>query len=198
VTIKLTRTGVIRGSVVDSDGDGQPNATVVALLSSGGIAGSPIIWSADSQGTFAQDRFQTGTYYLWARHGEMLVYPPEKIEITDANLRANIRLKLTHRGARVRGVIKPQQGGRLLDPEARAVLLGRSPLALPRKAVGEIDRDGHFVVTGVLPGRYDLSLRVGSRLLPIASGPREVEVPIDPGATVDLPEPVVVRSPSEE
>ena len=197
VTVKLTRTGVIKGSVVDSDGDGQSNATVVALLSAGGIAGSPIIWSADSQGEFAQDRFQSGTYYLWARHGEILVYPPEKIEITDANLRAEIRLKLTHRGARVRGVVNPQ-GGRALDPEARAVLLGRSPLALPRKAVGEIDRDGHFVVTAVLPGRYDLSVRVGSRLLPISSGPREVEVPIDPGVTVDLSEPVVVRSPSEE
>ena len=197
VTIKLTRTGVIKGSVVDSDGDGQPNATVVALLSAGGIAGSPIIWSADSQGTFAQDRFQPGTYYLWARHGEMLVYPPEKIEINDANLRAEIRLKLTQRGARVRGVIKPT-GGRTLDPDARAVLLGRSPLALPRKAVGEIDRGGHFVVTAVLPGRYELSVRVGARLLPIVSGPREVEVPIDPGATVDLAEPVMVRPPSEE
>ncbi len=197
VTIKLTRTGVIKGSVVDSDGDGQANATVVALLSAGGIAGSPIIWSADGQGTFAQDRFQPGTYYLWARHGQMLVYPPEKIEISDANLRAEIRLKLSHRGARVRGVVK-LKGGRTLDPETRAVLIGRSPLSLPRKAVGEIDRDGRFVVTAVLPGRYELSLRVGPRLLPIASGPREVEVPIDPGATVDLAEPVVVRSSSEE
>jgi len=197
VTIKLTRTGVIKGSVVDSDGDGQPNATVVALLSAGGIAGSPIIWSTDSQGTFAQDRFQPGTWYLWARHGEMLVYPPEKIEISDTSLRAEIRLKLSHRGARVRGVVK-LQGGRALDPETRAVLVGRSPLALPRKAVGEIDRDGRFVVTAVLPGRYELSLRVGPRILPIASGPREVEVPIDPGATVDLSEAVVVRASAEE
>lgn len=197
VTIKLTPTGVIKGSVVDTDGDGVPSATVVALLSAGGIAGSPIIWSADSQGTFAQDRFQPGTYYLWARHGEMLVYPPEKIEITDANLRAEIRLKLSHRGARVRGQVRALNG-RPLDPETRAVLVGRSPLALPRKAVGEIDRDGRFVVTAVLPGRYELSLRVGPRLLSTASGPREVEVPIDPGATVDLPEAVVVRSSAEE
>ena len=47
----------------------------------------------DSDGKFAQDRFQAGTYYLWARHGEMLVYPPEKIEITDQDLDAEIELQ---------------------------------------------------------------------------------------------------------
>ena len=39
------------------------------------------------------------------RRGEMLVFPPEKIEISGANLDAQIELKLTHRGARVRGRI---------------------------------------------------------------------------------------------
>jgi hypothetical protein len=197
VTIKLARTGVIKGTVFDSDGDGQPNATVVALLSAGGIASSPIIWSTDSQGDFAQDRFQPGTYYIWARHGETLAYPPEKIEITDANLRTELKLKLSHKGARVRGVVKGVSG-RPLDPDARAVLLGRSPLALPRKAVGEIDHDGRFLVTGVLPGRYELSVRVGSRPVLITSGPREVEVPIDQGASIELSETVVVRQQAEE
>jgi len=36
-------------------------------------------------------------------------------------------------------------------------------------------------------------VRVGPRVLPIISGPREIEVPIEEGATVDLPEGVVVR-----
>ena len=40
----------------------------------------------------------------------------------------------------------------------------------------------------LLPGRYEISMRVGSRILQITSGPREVEIPIEPGATVDLPE----------
>ena len=66
------------------------------------------------------------------------------------------------------------------------MLFGRSPLALPRKAVGEIDRDGAFVGRALLPGRYEISVRVGARVLPITSGPREVEIPIEPGATVDL------------
>ena len=198
VGFKLARTGVIEGRVVDSDGDGQANATVVALLSAGlGATASPIIWRVDSEGRFAQDRFQAGTYYLWARHGEMLVYPPEKIEISDQELDAEIALKLAHKGARVRGrVASSTRAG--VEPEARAVLLGRSPLALPRKAVGEIDRDGKFVVGTLLPGRYEVSVRVGSRILQITSGPREVEIPIDPGATVDLAETITVRPQAEE
>ena len=59
---------------------------------------SPIIWRVDSDGKFAQDRFQVGTYYLWARHGEMLVYPPEKIEISDQELDAEIELQARPQG----------------------------------------------------------------------------------------------------
>ncbi len=194
---KLARTGVIKGMVVDSEGDPQPNSTVVALLSGVGVSASPIIWTVDTNGAFAQDRFQKGTYYLWARRGEMLVYPPAKIEIDEGSLEAEIELSLSHRGARVRGKVATL-GGLPLESDARAIMLGRSPLALPRKAVGEIDPEGKFVVTGVLPGRYELTIRVGSRLLPITRGPREVEVPIEAGATVDLPETVVVRPQPEE
>jgi hypothetical protein len=198
ITFKLARTGVIRGRVLDADGDGQPGATVVALPSGGiGATASPVIWSVDTNGEFAQDRFAVGTYYLWARHGEMLLYPPEKIEITSDDLEAEVELKLSHRGARVRGTVTTR-AGTAIDPEERAVLFGRSPLALPRKATGEIDHAGRFVVSGLLPGRYELSVRVGARVLPIVSGPREVEVPIEPGVSVDLPEPVMVRPQAEE
>jgi len=198
VTFKLTRTGVIRGRVVDADGDGQAGATVVALLSGGlGDTGSPVIWSVDTNGEFEQDRFAPGTYYIWARHGEMLLYPPQKIEITPDALQAELELKLSHRGARVRGRITTR-GAIPVEAEERAVLFGRSPLALPRKAVGEIDHEGQFVVSGLLPGRYELSVRVGARVLTIESGPREVEVPIEPGVAVDLPDPVQVRPQAEE
>jgi hypothetical protein len=197
-TFKLARTGVIRGRVLDADGDGQPGATVVALPSGGlGATASPVIWEVDTNSEFAQDRFAAGTYYLWARHGEMLLYPPEKIEITADDLEAEVELKLSHRGARVRGTVTTR-AGTAVDPEERAVLFGRSPLALPRKATGEIDHAGRFVVSGLLPGRYELSVRVGARVLPIVSGPREVEVPIEPGVSVDLSEPVMVRPQAEE
>jgi hypothetical protein len=199
VGFKLVHTGVIKGRVLDSDGDGQPGATVVALPSSGGPAAtaSPVIWTVDTNGEFAQDRFQPGTYYLWARHGEMLLYPPEKIEITSDDLEAEIELKLSHRGARVVGRVATR-AETPPEPEERAVLLGRSPLALPRKALGEIDHEGKFVVSGLLPGRYEVAIRLASRVLPIVSGPREVEVPIEPGVTVALPETIVVRPQAEE
>jgi len=198
VTLKLARTGVIRGRVLDADGDGQPGATVVALPSGGpGATSSPVIWEANTNGEFAQDRFQLGTYYLWARHGEMLAYPPEKIELDEQHLDAELELKLSHRGARVRGKVATV-GGTPIESDARAVLVGRSPLALPRKAVGELDREGSFVVSGLLPGRYEISVRLGSRSLLISRGPREVEVPIEAGSTVDLPEPVIVRPQPEE
>jgi hypothetical protein len=78
------------------------------------------------------------------------------------------------------------------------VLFGLSPLALPRKAVGDIDRGGAFAVGALLPGRYEISVRVGTRVLSIVSGPREVEIPIEPGATVDLSDTIVVRPQAEE
>ena len=161
------------------------------------LSSSPIIWTTDADGKFAQDRFGPGTYYLWARHGEMLVYPPEKIELGEGHLDVEAELKVSHRGAHVRGHIAASPGFPL-DVETRAVLVGRSPLAFPRKAVGEVDKAGGFVIAGVLPGRYELSVRVGPRVLTITSGPREVEIPIEEGADVDLPEPVVVRPRAEE
>ena len=50
-----------------------------------------------------------------------------------------------------------------------------------------------IAIVGVLPGRYELSIRDGSRTLGIVSGPHDVEVPIEPNSSVTLPEPVVVR-----
>ena len=198
VTIRLARTGVIRGKVLDSDGDPVTHAIVVALPSGAfGVGSSPVVWTTDTEGRFAQDRFRPGTYYLWARHGEMLVYPPEKIEVGEGSADASIELAVSHRGARVRGRIA-QTSGLPLDPETRAVLVGRSPLAFPRKAVGELDKNGSFVIPGMLPGRYEISVRVGPRLLSITSGPREIEVPIEEGATVEPSETIVVRPrPSE-
>jgi len=198
LVLRLAPTGVISGLVKDADGDPQANAIVVALLSGGlGSVGSPIIWSTDGEGKFSQDRFQPGTYYLWARHGEMLAYPPVKLELTEAIHHVEGELQLGHKGARVQGKLETTSGAKV-DGEARVVLLGRSPLAMPRKVVGDINRGGQFTVRGVLPGRYEVNVRAGARLLPIAQGPRDVEVPIEAGATVELPEAIVVRPTPDE
>lgn len=198
VALRVARTGVIRGRVVDEDGDGKANAIVVAMLSGGfGAVSSPVIWSTNTAGEFAQDRFQPGTYYLWARAGEVLAYPPAKIELGGAELEVDAELSLSHRGARVRGQVVLSASPRI-DRETRAVLVGRSPLAFPRKAVGDVAEDGTFVVAGVLPGRYEITIRLGAKVLPITSGPREIEVPIEQGATVDLPDPLTLRPPPDE
>lgn len=194
VSIKLVKKTAIRGVVLNADETPEPNATVAAVLSDvPGTLTLPIFWTTDSLGNFAQDHFMPGTYYLWARRGDMLAYPPEKIELEDKG-EVTVELRLDHKGARVTGQVISRPGYRIA-PGTRALLLGRSPsLAFPRPAVGVLDENGHFTVTGVLPGRYELSVREGSRTLTIAQGPRDVEVPIDPDITVALKEPVVVRA----
>src|SRR5205085_668959 len=92
VQLKLARAAVIRGVVVDDEGTPETNATVAALLS--GAAGAPnlpILWTTDGEGAFAQDRFAPGPYYVWARRGEMLSYPPEKVELGE-NRETEIKL----------------------------------------------------------------------------------------------------------
>ena len=194
LVVKLAHGTVIRGIVQNADGSPEPNATVAAVLSDvPGAPTLPIFWTTDSEGSFAQDHFAAGTYYLWARRGDMLAYPPEKIELADKGDVA-VELRLDHKGARVTGQVVPRPGYRL-SSDTRALLLGRSPsLGFPRPAVGALDQDGRFLVAGVLPGRYELSVREGTRTLTIAEGPRDVEVPIDPDTTVALKEPVVVRA----
>jgi hypothetical protein len=195
VAIKLTRATIIRGSVRDKNGDPEPNATVAALLSDApGMPNTPIFWTSDSTGSFAQDRFVPGTYYLWARKGDMLAYPPEKIEVTDGG-DVEVTLTLAQKGSRVTGQVVAHAGFRLTS-EVRALLISRSsPLAFPRPAVADLsDANGKFAFTGILPGRYEISVRDGARALAIVAGPREVEIPIDADVTVPLKEPITVRS----
>jgi protocatechuate 3,4-dioxygenase beta subunit len=194
VAIKLTRATVIRGIVRDKGGDPEPNATVAALLSDvPGIPTTPIFWTSDSTGSFAQDRFVPGTYYLWARKGDMLAYPPEKIELAEGG-EVEVDLSLKQKGSRVTGQVVPQSGVRI-SPDARALLISRSsPLAFPRPAVADLDdNDGKFTFAGILPGRYEISIRDGARTLAIVAGPSEVEIPIDADVTVPLKEVITVR-----
>ena len=194
VPIKLARATVIRGSVRDKDGDPEPNATVAAVLSEvPGVPTTPIFWTSDHSGLFAQDRFAPGTYYLWARKGDMLAYPPEKIELPDG-ADVDVSLILGQKGSRVSGHVVVAQPG-ALPSGIRALLISRSsPLAFPRPAVASVDgSDGHFSFTGILPGRYELSMRDGTKTLTIVAGPRDVEIPIDSDVSVPLQEAVTVR-----
>jgi len=197
--LRLARATVIRGIVEDADGNPEAYATVAALLSEApGLPNTPIFWSSDAKGLFAQDRFAPGIYYLWARKGDMLAYPPEKIELVGGG-EANVKLSLSHKGSKVLGKVVGTAGYQL-SPNLRVLLSSRSsPLAFPRPGVATISSGtGLFSFQGILPGRYEISVRDGTRSLAIVSGSREVEIPIDADTPVQLKEPFVVRPLSVE
>jgi hypothetical protein len=192
VLLKMVQGYVIRGSVVDANGEAEPSATVAAVLaSSPAVPNPPIVWTTDGDGHFAEDRFVVGTYYLWARRGDMLAYPPSRIELNEGHV-VEARMTLSHRGGRVAGRVDMEGVPRNLG-EVTIELQGRSPLSFPRTPVAKVDAQGGFLVTGLLPGRYRLGIKTGLRSLAIVKGPREVELPIEPGSTVTLEEPLVVR-----
>jgi hypothetical protein len=199
ITLRLVRATVIRGTVEDSEGDPEPYATVAALLSEApGLPTTPIFWASDAKGAFAQDRFAPGVYYLWARKGDMLAYPPEKIELMEGG-EADVTLSLSHKGSKVKGKILGAPGYPL-STNLRVLLSSRSsPLAFPRPCVAPIEvGTGLFALQGILPGRYEISVRDGTRSLAIVSGAREVEIPIDADNPVQLRDPILVRPLSGE
>jgi len=182
--------------VIDAAGEPEPSATVAAVLASApGVPSPPIVWTSDNDGRFAQDHFLAGTYFLWARRGEMLAYPPSRIELSDNHV-VEVRIALSHRGARVSGRVQAESG-RPGAPgpsgELSVELVSRSPLSFPRNPVAKLDGEGRFLLTGVLPGRYRFAIKSGIRAMAITRGPREVELPIEPGSVVALKEPIVVR-----
>jgi len=102
-------------------------------------------------------------------------------------------MALSHRGGRVSGQVAVENGRNPPGDELSVELVSRSPLSFPRHPVAKLDRAGRFVLTGVLPGRYRFVIKSGMRPMAITKGPREVELPIEPGSVVPLKETIVVR-----
>jgi hypothetical protein len=189
ISVRLERTTVVTGVLREADGEPARNAWMRAWISGApGLSNLSYTWMTDEEGRFAEE-LTPGTYYVWARRGDMLIYPPEKIELQRGR-EAEVNLALNHRGARVSGQVMPA-GGFRLGPEARVVLLPASPLATPRSTT--VGADHSFVVANVLPGKYEISVRDGFRALDVVQGSHDVEVPIEPESRVTLREPVVVR-----
>jgi len=105
-----------------------------------------------------------------------------------------VSLSLQLKGSRVKGHVQSQPGYRI-STGARALMVSRSsPLAFPRPAVADLDDlTGRFEFSGILPGRYEISIREGTRTLAIVAGPREIEIPIDADLTIPLKEVITVR-----
>ena len=189
-----------RGAWSTPTGTGRPNATVVALLSAG-LGATALADHLDRR-----QRRQVRAGPLPGRHVLPVGAPRRDAgvparEDRDQRPGAGRRDRAASCRTRARACAAASRcaAGAPVEPETRAVLFGRSPLALPRKAVGEIDRDGKFV------GR-----RAAARALRDL-GARRLAHPADhraararsrsrssPGATVDLAETIVVRPQAEE
>jgi hypothetical protein len=165
----------------------------MAAVLSGSPDGTIFTWTTDG-GRFAEE-MSPGTYYVWARRGDTFLYPPEKIELPRGH-EVEVSLTLNHKGAHVSGRVLAA-GNFQLGPDTGVILLPGSPLAFPRATAAEIGADHRFVFAGMLPGRYEISVRDGSgHVLEVVQGPRYVEVPIEPDSNVTLAEPVAVKPPA--
>jgi hypothetical protein len=150
------------------------------------------VWSASNDGHFAIDDFQPGAYLMWAQKSDRATYPPLKVTIEpDTHDPIDVELKTNHVGALVIGEVWDDEGHPRAD--LRVELEPRWPLALPIPLGGETTQGGKFSVDGLMPGRYEIVVRQGSRTLPIVRGPRDVEVPTDESEEVQLEGRIEVR-----
>ena len=199
IGFKLARTGVIEGRVLDADGEGQANATVVALLSAGlGVIGSPIIWTVDTNGRSRRTASSPAPTTSGRATARCWSTRPRRSRSATRSCRSRSSSRCRTR-ARASVAGSRCAAGGPLDGETRAVLFGRSPLALPRKAVGEIDRDGKFVVGRAAAGALrDLDSRRNRASCRAPAARARSRFRSSPGATVDLNETIVVRPQAEE
>ncbi len=189
INFKLVRTGVIEGRVLDAEGEGQANATVVALPSGGiGNAGSPIIWTAtarESSPRIASSRAPTtcgraGARCWCSRPRRSRSARPAGTRRSSCTLSAPRRARArTHRHPRRHSAGAGGAGGAVRPVAAGAAAQGgrrHRPATAPSRSAR------------CCRGATRSRCASGTRVLSIVSGPREVEMPIEPGATVDLPE----------
>jgi protocatechuate 3,4-dioxygenase beta subunit len=169
-TITLARGGVVRGTVVDADGEGVPGATVMAERDVN-VRTSELSAQTGSTGGFEIRGVPPGTFSVTAEHPAFAASPPQVAEVDPDREPKPLRFVL-HRGGRIEGQAlhrdgRPFLGGRIntfpLDPEAD----GDTEMA----AVGP---DGWFTIDHVPPGRRRASLMAYTPSSPMASGAANV------------------------
>jgi protocatechuate 3,4-dioxygenase beta subunit len=190
--IHLARSYVVRGQVLGPSGTPQPQARVFVLGGGASPSSAVDVWTTDAAGGYALDGFSPGTYLMWAQLGDHVTYPPMRVTIEAEDPEPlELDLKLDHEGALV--------SGRVVDADGRPVLgvhvelTPHWPLALPIPLGEDTGAGGKFAVDGLSPGRYAIAVRIGGRELPLLSGPRDVQVPIEGGEELELDEPLRVR-----
>jgi protocatechuate 3,4-dioxygenase beta subunit len=183
-TLRLAAGGIVRGTVVDVDGQGVPGATVVAerdlMMQSGDL-----VDQTGSSGTFEISGVPAGRVSVMASHPAYASPKPVVVEVDPEKEPAPIRIVLLE-GARVEGRAlhrdgRPFASGRILlsslEPGAEGIGIEPSP----------VRPDGSFVIDHMGAGRTRIELLAPSApgaLSGLAS--REVVLRDGETATVDF------------
>jgi hypothetical protein len=193
VVVHMNRTHVVRGVIKDAAGAPVPQARILVTPTGGTAASAVSVWASGEGGRFALDGFASGTYLMWAQKDDRLTYPPMKLTLEAEDPEPlDLVLSLAHEGALVTGRLVDESDHALAG--ARVDLVPRWPLALPVPLGADTGPDGKFAVDGLSPGRYEISVRLGTRPLAVIAGARDVQVPIEAGEEVDVEGRVKVRT----
>ena len=191
-TLVLDRGGVIRGTVVDTDGSGIPGATVQAerdLRSRGGRLQA----RSESGGRFELPGVPPGRFAVFASHPAFASSEPVVAEVEPEAEPEAVRLVLP-RGGRIEGQAFHRDGRAFL--EGRIMTSGLGPALRGAGSDAPIGDDGWFSIDHLPPGRTQVNLMAWTPSSPMVSGPsaniltgvasRDVEVRDDETATVDF------------
>lgn len=161
-TVRLESGGVVRGTVVDADGDGVAGASIVftmderARAATGGSGGDVV---TDAAGSFELKGLAPASVKLGAYHPGYAPSGQVTVEVDPARPATDVRLVL-QRGARIEGSVKSRDGsgrpGIVVTASPRAA---RQPFVMLPSALARAvtTSDGTFVVEHVPAGRVSVS-----------------------------------------
>ena len=190
--IKAQRTHIVRGTVLGKNNDPQAQAKILVVAVGASESVTLNQWNTGADGRYAISDLAPGSYLMWAQKGDRATYPPMRVTLEAEDLEPlDVDMQLDHEGSLVTGLVLDEDGHPIAG--AHVELSPKWPLAVPLEQGGDTARDGKFAVDGLTPGRYEISVKLGLRPLPLLAGPRDVQVPIEEGEEVDLDESIKVR-----
>jgi protocatechuate 3,4-dioxygenase beta subunit len=158
-TITLGRGGVVRGSVVDSEGERIPGAEVYADRDTN-TRTSNYSAQTDSTGAFEMRGLPTGKFEVRASHPSFAPGKPASVEVDPDKEPVPARIVLV-RGGRLEGHVRHRDGRPFV--EGRVMVSGGAGFSWPEPA--GIGDDGSFVADHLSPGTSSVTV------MTYASGP---------------------------
>jgi Carboxypeptidase regulatory-like domain len=120
-----------------------------------------------------------------------VVAPPRSLEIKDGEQLTNIRVVISYGTARIRGVVKLENGSL---PEGTRIFVrltkaGERPAqSFNNMRPPQVDARGHFLIEGIPAGTYEVVASVVGAMAPMPAPPRtdKREVTVQDGNTTDV------------